>query len=53
MIYPGSVPEFRILIKQDGTQEFQLRYVNATQGYISKWQSINVEYENVDSDTKA
>lgn len=52
-MYPGSTPEFRILVKQDGTQELQLRYINTTQGYLGKWQPINVEYENVDSNTKA
>jgi hypothetical protein len=46
MIYPGSTPEFRILVKQDGTQEFQLRYINAAQGYTGKWEPIKVEYEN-------
>jgi hypothetical protein len=45
-MYPGSTPEFRILVKQDGTQEFQLRYINSAQGYIGKWQAIKVEYEH-------
>jgi hypothetical protein len=45
VIYPNSNPEFRILVKQDGTQEFQIRYINIAQGYISKWQAIKVEYE--------
>lgn len=45
MIYPNSTPEFRVLVKQDGTQELQLRYVNITQGYCGKWQSIQVVYE--------
>lgn len=45
MIYPGSTPEFRILVKQDGTQELQVRYVNITQGYTGKWEPIKVEYE--------
>jgi hypothetical protein len=45
VIYPGSTPEFRILVKQDGSQEFQLRYINITQGYTGKWQAIKVEYE--------
>lgn len=45
MIYPNSTPEFRIFIKQDGTQEFQLRYINTVQGYIGEWQKIKVEYE--------
>lgn len=46
MLYPNSTPEFRIVIKQDGTQEFQVRYICITQGYTSKWQSIQVVYEN-------
>lgn len=46
MMYPGATPEFRILVKQDGTQEFQLRYINGTQGYVGKWQAISVVYEN-------
>lgn len=45
MIYPGSTPEFRILVKQDGTQELQVRYVNITQGYTGKWQAVTVEHE--------
>jgi hypothetical protein len=44
-MYPGSTPEFRILVKQDGSQEFQVRYINISQGYTSKWQAIKVEYE--------
>jgi hypothetical protein len=47
MIYPGSTPEFRILVKQDGTQEFQIRYVNIAQGYVGKWQAIQIEHEIV------
>lgn len=46
MIYPSSTPEFRILIKEDGTQELQLRYKNITQGYTSKWQPIPIVYES-------
>jgi hypothetical protein len=45
VIYPNSTPEFRVLVKQDGTQEFQIRYINITQCYTGKWQSIKVEYE--------
>jgi hypothetical protein len=44
-MYPNSTPEFRILIKKDGSQELQLRYINTMQGYTGKWQSIKVEYE--------
>jgi hypothetical protein len=46
VIYPNSSPEFRILVKQDGTQEFQVRYHNQSQGYTSKWQPIKIEYES-------
>ena len=45
MVYPNSTPEFRIFIKQDGTQELQLRYINITQGYTGNWQPIQVVYE--------
>ena len=45
MIYPNSTPEFRIFVKQDGSQELQIRYVCEAQGYQSKWQAIRVEYE--------
>lgn len=53
MIYPNSSPEFRILVKQNGTQELQVRYINITQGYKSKWQPIPLEYENVNSISKS
>jgi hypothetical protein len=52
MIYPGSTPEFRILVKQDGTQEFQLRYVNITQGYTGKWQIVPVVKEETTESIK-
>jgi hypothetical protein len=42
MIYPGSIPEFRILKQPNGEQTFQLRYVNQTQGYTGKWQDVPV-----------
>lgn len=53
MMYPNSTPEFRIFIKKDGTKEFQVRYINITQGYAGKWQSILVEYEDADSNSAA
>ena len=37
MIYPGSSPEFRILVKENNEQELQVRYVNLTQKYTGKW----------------
>lgn len=46
MVYPGATPEFRILVKPDGTQELQVRYINMAQGYTGSWQPIKVEYEN-------
>ena len=46
MLYPNSTPEFRILVKQDGAQEFQVRYVCEAQKYKSKWEPIQVVYED-------
>jgi hypothetical protein len=46
MSYPGSVPEFRLLIKADGTQVLQLRYVQASMGYRGLWQNVPVVHEN-------
>jgi len=40
-VYPNSTPEFRIL-KQNGEQTLQLRYINIAQGYTSKWQNVPV-----------
>lgn len=40
--YPGSATEFRILEKKDGTLIFQVRYVNDTQKYVSRWEEIPV-----------
>ena len=45
MLYPNSTPEFRIIVKQDGTQELQVRYICIAQGYTSKWQSIQIVHE--------
>ena len=46
MIYPGSVPEFRMLVKAEGTQVLQVRYINTTVGYTGKWQDIPVVQEH-------
>jgi hypothetical protein len=51
-MYPASTPEFRILVKQDGVQELQVRYINITQGYTGKWQAIPVIKEEITKDTK-
>lgn len=45
-MYPNSISEFRILIKNDGNQVLQIRYVNITQGYIGAWQDVPVVKEN-------
>lgn len=52
-MYPNSIPEFRIFVKQDNTQVLQVRYINQTQGYTSKWQDIKMEYENAISSDNA
>ena len=44
-IYPGSSPEFRILVKVDGTNIIQVRYVSHVAGYVGKWQEIPVVKE--------
>jgi hypothetical protein len=46
MIYPGSVPEFRLLVRASGAQVFQVRYINSAQGYVGKWQDIPVVQEH-------
>jgi hypothetical protein len=40
MIYPNSVPEFRVLVKLDGSQVMQVRYVNIQMGYTGSWMDI-------------
>jgi hypothetical protein len=49
MVYPGSTPEFRILVKPDGTQVLQIRHINITQGYTGKWQDVPVVLESVEN----
>jgi hypothetical protein len=44
-IYPNSVPEFRILQQQDGTQQLQIRYVNTAVGYTSPWTAVPIVKE--------
>jgi len=46
MIYPDSVPEFRVLVKIDGAQVFQVRYINTPMGYTGQWQDIPMVKEN-------
>jgi len=45
-LYPGATPEFRFLEKQDGTRILQVRYINTSVGYTSKWQDVPVVKEN-------
>jgi hypothetical protein len=52
MLYPNSTPEFRIFVKQDGTQEIQVRYINISQGYLGKWQVIPVIKEETTESIK-
>ena len=44
-MYPGATSEFRILKKQNGEMVLQVRYINITQCYQSKWQDIPVVEE--------
>lgn len=46
MIYSGSVSEFRVLVKADGAQVLQVRYINTPMGYTGKWQDIPTVQEN-------
>jgi hypothetical protein len=46
MLYPNCTPEFRILVGKDGVEELQVRYINISQGYTSKWQKIPKIYES-------
>lgn len=50
MVYPGATPEFRIIVKQDGSQIFQVRYMNISHGYISKWQDVPIVLESTDNE---
>lgn len=47
MVYPNSTPEFRIYKKINGDVLLQIRYINMTQGYTSKWQDIPIVEENL------
>lgn len=45
-IYPGSTPEFRTLLKENGIMVMQVRYINAPMGYTGKWMDMKTEKEN-------
>ena len=44
--YPNSSPEFRMLQKQNGTIEMQVRYISVGVGYTGKWMPIKTEKEH-------
>ena len=44
--YPNSSPEFRMLQKQDGKMQMQVRYINVGQGYTGKWFDVKMVKEN-------
>lgn len=44
--YPNSSPEFRMLQKQNGTIEMQVRYINVGVGYTGKWMPVKMEKEH-------
>jgi hypothetical protein len=54
-IYPveGTMPEFRIYQKTDGTIEQHVRYVNKLAGYTGKWMVVQTvkENDNINSTT--
>ena len=45
-VYPNSTPEFRMFQKADGTTVMQVRYINASVGYVGKWLDVKTEQEN-------
>ena len=48
-IYPNSTPEFRMVHKANGTMIMQVRYTNASTGYVGKW--LDVKTEKADDTT--
>lgn len=44
-IYPGASPEFRVLLKKDGTVVIQVKYVKKDVGYATDWIDIPVVKE--------
>lgn len=46
MTYPNAVPEFRILVRANGQQVMQVRYVHQGMGYVGKWQDVPVVKED-------
>ena len=52
-IYPvqGTVPEFRMYQKADGTIEQHVRYINKSVGYTGKWMVVPVVKEEVNGNS--
>ena len=52
-IYPvgGTIPEFRMYQKADGTIEQHVRYVNKGAGYTGKWMVVPVVKEEVNGNS--
>ena len=46
-MYPNSTPEFRIFVTLNNVQELQVRYINESQGYTSKWMPVNTVQEEI------
>lgn len=44
-IYPGSVPEFKMVQKENGAMVMQVRYRNDVMGYCGKWTDVQTEKE--------
>jgi hypothetical protein len=44
-IYPNSTPEFRLVEKENGAIEMQVRYINTMVGYTGAWKSVNTVKE--------
>ena len=44
-IYPGSVPEFKMVQKENGAMVMQVRYRNNVTGYLGKWTDVQTEKE--------
>lgn len=45
-MYPGATPEFRVLVRKDGSHVLQVRYVHAPVGYTGKWTDVPVVKEH-------
>lgn len=52
-IYPveGTVPEFRMYQKADGTIEQHVRYVNKSVGYTGRWMVVPVVKEDINGNS--